>query len=143
MSEKTINMTDITEIIFANRNKDYGAYVLRKAYNRYVTWSVVAGCLFFILATSGPLIYKSLKPKAVVQKRKVVTLDYTQLSEPPSIDKAPPPPVVEAPPFKCVLISFFAGCKPDEQVKDEVVPTVEGLKKVDPGAKTQEGQEAE
>jgi len=32
MNDKAINMTDITEIIFANKNKDYGAYVLRRAY---------------------------------------------------------------------------------------------------------------
>ena len=31
MNDKAINMTDITEIIFANKNKDYGAYVLRKS----------------------------------------------------------------------------------------------------------------
>jgi protein TonB len=141
MNDKTINMTDITEIIFANKNKEYGAYVLRKAYSKYVTWSVIAGCTFFILATAGPLIYKSIKPKEVEQKRRVITLDYTQLSEPPSIDKAPPPPTVEAPPLKSTIQFLPPVVKPDEQVKDEVVPTVEELKKVDPGAKTQEGQE--
>lgn len=141
MNEKAINVSDITEIIFANKNKDYGAYVLRRAYNKYVSWSVIVACVFFILATTGPVIYKSLKPKEVVQQRKVITLDYTQLSEPPSIDKAPPPPTVEAPPLKSTIQFLPPVVKPDEQVKDEVVPTVEELKKVDPGAKTQEGQE--
>jgi hypothetical protein len=31
--------------------------------------------------------------------------------------------------------------KPDEEVTEEYIPTVDELQKVDPGAKTQEGQE--
>ncbi|MDR3610222.1 MAG: TonB family protein [Ignavibacteriaceae bacterium] len=141
MNDKALNMTDITDIIFANKNKDYGAYVLRKSYNRYVTWSVIIGSLFFVLSISGPVIYKSMKAKDVVQKKRVITLDISQLSEPPSIDKATPPPTVEAPPLKTTIQFLPPVVRPDEQVKDEVVPTVDELKKVDPGAKTQVGQE--
>jgi protein TonB len=140
MNDKALNITDITDIIFTNKNKDYGAYVLRKSYNKYVTWSVIAGSLFFILATAGPVIYKSLKPKEVIKPKRIISIDISQLSEPPSIDKAPPPPTVEAPPLKSTIQFLPPVVKPDEQVKDEVVPTVEELKKVDPGAKTQEGQ---
>ena len=142
MSEKTLNMMDITDIIFANKNKEYGAYVLRKLYNKYVTLSTVVGTIFFVLCLTGPMIVKSLSPKETIAKKKTITLDYTQLSEPPSLDKAAPPPTVEAPPPLKSTIAFLPPVvKPDEQVSTDVVPTVEDLKKVDPGAKTQEGQE--
>jgi len=142
MSEKTVNMTDITEIIFANKNKDYGAYVLRTLYNKYVTLSTIIGTVVFVLALTGPMIVKSLRPKEAVVKKKVITLDYTQLSEPPSLDKAAPPPTLDVPPPLKSTIAFLPPVvKPDEQVSNDVVPTVEDLKKVDPGAKTQEGQE--
>jgi protein TonB len=88
------------------------------------------------------MIYKSLKPAEAVVKKKLITLDYTQLSEPPSLDKATPPPTVDVPPPLKSTIAFLPPVvKPDEQVSNDVVPTVEDLKKVDPGAKTQEGQE--
>jgi protein TonB len=142
MSDKTLNMTDITEIIFANKNKEYGAYVLRTLYNKYVTISTIIGTVVFVLALTGPMIYKSLKPAEAVVKKKLITLDYTQLSEPPSLDKATPPPTVDVPPPLKSTIAFLPPVvKPDEQVSNDVVPTVEDLKKVDPGAKTQEGQE--
>lgn len=142
MSEKTLNMTDITDIIFANKNKEYGAYVLRKLYNKYVTLSTIFGTIFFVLCLTGPMIVKSLSPKETVSKKKVITLDYTQLQEPPSLDKAAPPPTVDVPPPLKSTIAFLPPVvKPDEQVSNDVVPTVEDLKKVDPGAKTQEGQE--
>jgi protein TonB len=142
MSDKTINMTDITEIIFANKNKEYGAYVLRTLYNKFVTLSTIIGIVVFVLALTGPMIIKSLTPKEAIVKKRVITLDYTQLQEPPSLDKAAPLPTVDAPPPLKSTIAFLPPVvKPDEQVSNEVVPTVEDLKKVDPGAKTQEGQE--
>lgn len=142
MSEKAINYTDINEIIFTGRNKDYGAYVLRKNYPRFVTYSVWIAIIVFVLGTAGPMIYKSIMPKEEAPKRRVVQLDYTQLSEPPSIDKKQEIiPQEEIAPLKSTIKFVPPVVKPDEQVKDEYVPTVEELKKVDPGVKTEEGKE--
>lgn len=142
MSDNVFKYVDINEIIFTGKNKEYGAYVLRKNYPKFVTISVWAAIIFFFLATAGPMIYNAVMPAREAPKRRVVELNYTQLSEPPSIDKKQPVEQVEAPPPLKSTIKFVPPVvKPDEQVKEEYVPTVEELKKVDPGAKTEEGRE--
>lgn len=46
------------EIIFSRKNKDYGAYILRKNYKRNVVISVVVTIITFTLAVSAPLFIK-------------------------------------------------------------------------------------
>lgn len=142
MSEKVLKYVDVNEIIFTGKNKEYGAYVLRKNYPRFVTYSVWISIIVFVLGTAGPMIYKAIMPAEEVAKRRVVQLDYTMLSEPPSIDKKQEIiPLEEIAPLKSTIKFVPPVVKPDEQVRDEYVPTVEELKKVDPGVKTEEGKE--
>lgn len=49
------------EIVFENRLKDYGAYALRKMYNKTLTKAVFFSVLFFLTAVSIPLIASYLK----------------------------------------------------------------------------------
>lgn len=142
MSEKALKYVDVNEIIFAGKNQEYGAYVLRKNYPKFVTYSMWIAIIIFVLGTAGPMIYKAIMPKEEVAARRVVQLDYTQLSEPPSIDKKQEIiPQEEIAPLKSTIKFVPPVVKPDEQVRDEYVPTVEELKKVDPGVKTEEGKE--
>ncbi len=90
---------DLTEIVFENRNKDYGAYFLRKKYARYllVSFSVV---LFLILIFAGySIAYKfySFKPvnmpRGVVYEPTFISEEDIQAPELP--EKKPQDPVVE------------------------------------------------
>ena len=66
----------------------------------------------------------------------------TELAAPPSIGEQKKIESVEAPPPLKSTIAFLPPViKPDEQVTDEYIPTVDELKNVDPGSKTQQGQE--
>jgi protein TonB len=131
---------DINELIFEGRNKEYGAYILRKIYNKYLSISTSSASLFFILVISLPLIIAFFTPKEEAVKKKIKVIDYTQLSEPPSIDKKAPPPNVEAPPpLKSTMKFLPPVVKPDDQVVEEELPTQDELKMVDPGTKTLEG----
>jgi protein TonB len=49
MKSETILQSNLLDIIFENRNKDYGAYVLRKQYNHRLTQAMFAmmGCVLF------------------------------------------------------------------------------------------------
>ena len=138
----TITMNyDLNEIIFRNKNRDYGAYNLRKFYKKYLTIALVISIVFFSLLTAGPMIYAKLLPEETHTEivRKVVSI--SNLAPPPSIEnKEEVVEVVQAPPPLKSTIKFLPPVvKPDEQVKEEYIPTVQELHNVDPGTTTQAG----
>lgn len=139
MSKELVHKFDIDEILFAEKNKEYGAYLLRKTYKYYLSIAMWIAIIIVFLATAGPTIYNKLFPEEVIiPTRKKVTI--TQLEQPPSIGEQKEIEQVEAPPPLKSTIKFTPPVvKADELVKDEYIPTVEELKVVDPGLKTQEG----
>jgi periplasmic protein TonB len=56
MDKKKILQTDILDIIFNERNKEYGAYELRKNYQKRARNAVVISFVFALVAVSAPLI---------------------------------------------------------------------------------------
>lgn len=47
---------DIDDIIFQNRNKDYGAFTMRKIYNRNVVIATILSVIVFVLVSALPFI---------------------------------------------------------------------------------------
>lgn len=141
MAEQLTYNLDLDELIFAHKNKEYGAYKLRKAYNKYLAIAMWIAILIVFLVTAGPTIYKTLNPEKVsVNRKKIVSI--TDLAPPPSIGEEQKIEEVNAPPPLKSTIKFTPPVvKPDDQVTEEYVPTVDELKDVDPGARTEEGQE--
>ena len=139
MTEEKKKQTDIEELIFAKKNKEYGAYKLRKAYKTYLALAMWIAIFVVLMVTTGPAVYRMINPETVeVTKKRVVQI--TQLEQPPSIGEQKEIEQVEAPPPLKSTIKFTPPVvKPDEQVKDEYIPTVDELKEVDPGTETQEG----
>ncbi len=130
----------LNEIVFALKNKDYGAYLLRRLYKKHVSISIWVTIIGFTLAVSMPIIIKYLTPQEDMAKRKLRVIDYTQLSEPPSIDKKEEKIEVDAPPPLKSTIKFLPPVvKPDEEVTEEYIPSQDELKEVDPGKLTQQG----
>ncbi len=131
---------NLDDLIFENRNKEYGAYYLRQIYHKHIVKSVITAFIFFVLFVSSPLIYNYIKGK-VDDANKVKVVEYTTLAEPPPIDKnqPPPPPVEPPPPLKSTVKFTPPVIKPDEEVTEEPPPAVEELKEADPGTKTVEG----
>jgi protein TonB len=139
MADQLTPKSDIDELIFANKNKEYGAYKLRKAYKKYLSIAMWIAILFIFLATTGPAIYSMIVPgeDASLKTRKVVI---TELAPPPSIGEQKEVEPLEAPPPLKSTIKFTPPVvKPDEEVKEEYIPTIDELKDVDPGTETEEG----
>ncbi len=133
----------VEDMIFQTRNREYGAYVLRKTYNNRVTRSIIAAVIIFGLGVASPLIVDALSAMAEdseAAKRKITEVD---LLPPPPIDKnePPPPPPVEPPPLKTTIKFLPPVVAPDEEVQEDP-PKQEELEKADPGTKTQEGNDA-
>src|ERR1700692_866503 len=97
MEINKILTADVLDIIFDGRNKDYGAYELRKTYNkRIATALMVTGGLvlalvigYFISNYQG----KGQVAKAVVQDVQLEDIKEEKKNEPP-----PPPPPPKPPP---------------------------------------------
>ncbi|MHC1736717.1 MAG: energy transducer TonB [Ignavibacteriaceae bacterium] len=139
-NELEIFKNSLNEIIFDKKNKEYGAYILRKLYSKHVSISLLIAVIFFVVSTTSPLIIKYFTPKEAPVNRQLRVIDYTQLSEPPSIDKKEVQPQIEAPPPLKSTIKFLPPVvKPDADVTEEYIPSQEELKTVDPGKSTQEG----
>ena len=60
------------DIVFENRNKNYGAYFLRKSYNKNVTRALFFAVLFFMGIISIPLIANYLNPTKYLDKPEII-----------------------------------------------------------------------
>jgi protein TonB len=140
MDVNKILSTDLLDLIFEGRNKEYGAYELRKQYNRRLTKALVItfGGLLLIFLTSFLVNAAKERNKGEVQVQEVQLTDIQQeeKNEPPP----PPPPKPPEPPK--VEMAKFTPPKvvKDEEVKEEEKPPeVEKLEEVKIGAANQEG----
>jgi protein TonB len=134
--------TEWLDVVFAGRNKAYGAYVLRKVGPAMTTKALFIGVALFVVAISTPLIMKFLgNGDKVVETDRFIETEVV-LSEPPPVDEAtpPPPPPVEPPPPRVDQVRIPPPVVVEaSKVQDEEPPTVEELRKADPGPKTIEG----
>jgi protein TonB len=134
---------DLDDLIFQYRNKEYGAYQLRKAYYKRMTRGTILAILLLAFAAALPSIVSFIRDK--VAQDETLNVEVT-LSEPPSVDPKqeppPPPPPVEPPPARPTIAFTIPVVKKDEEVVEEVPPpTVEEMKDVEISTKTQEGSD--
>ncbi len=140
MAEQSIYNLNLDDLVFEQKNKEYGAYTLRKSYKKYLTIAMWIAIFLVLVVTIGPTIYKLINPeKEVVNHARKIVI--TELAPPPSIgEKKEVVPIEAPPPLKSTIKFTPPVIKPDEQVKEEFV-TVDQLKEVDPGVSTEKGVE--
>lgn len=130
----------LNEIIFENRNKAYGAYVLRKDYAENVLKGVFVTLTVVVLAITLPAIMEALSGGKEIHTTPPKKLVYTELTAPPPIDKPkPPPPQIQLPKLQKV-IKFVPPKVVKEQITEEV-PTIEEIKQNETAAEEVEGTE--
>lgn len=62
MAQNFIYQSDIRELVFLHREKEYGAYLLRKAYDKHMALALGLAISFFTTCISIPLIINWLSP---------------------------------------------------------------------------------
>jgi protein TonB len=128
------------DIVFENRNQEYGAYVLRKSYNKNVYVGLIITLLVVLLIIFFPFIVRWLGGSEDALAHTPRKLVYSELSAPPPIDKPkPPPPQIQLPKLQQV-IKFVPPKVVKEQVVEEV-PTIEELKQNEVAAVAVEGSD--
>jgi len=87
----------LEEIVFKNRNKEYGSYQLRKKYQKYMTVAMIIGLVLICVGVGYPLISSYLnKSKMIREKEKSVTAEMLNAPKEELPPPPPPPPPPEA-----------------------------------------------
>jgi len=127
------------DVVFEGRNKEYGAYDLRKLAPKATNIGLVIASIAFVLLLMAPAIARWLGIESESGPVEQIIETEVVLSEPPPVneEEPPPPPPVEPPPPRVDQVRMpEPKVVPAEQVQDEEPPTVEQLKLADPGSKT-------
>jgi periplasmic protein TonB len=140
MHANKISKVDLLDILFAGRNKEYGAYELRKTYNKRISIALIATILTISAAFIGSVIRARLIQKSEISAIHVRDISLTEplkTDEPPP---PPPPPKPKLPPLPRVATIAFTSPK---VVKDEEVlkppPEVKQIEEAKIDVKTVEG----
>jgi protein TonB len=138
MEANKILSADILDLIFEDRNKEYGAYNLRKTYNKRITRALIITASIAALAIGGSLLASNIKGKSDGKvKMQEVTLTEVKQEEKKIIPPPPPPPKVEPP--KVEMKQFTPPViKKDEEV-EKPPPPQEELKEAKIDVVNQEG----
>ena len=122
MDVNKILSADILDIVFDGRNKQYGAYDLRKTYNDRLKKALIltAGFAILIFLTS---VFAGMRKKSSADEIDVID---TQMAEVKKNDAPPPPPPKAPPPPEINQVKFT----PPKIVKDEEVKQDEKIEEI-------------
>ncbi|MFC3561525.1 energy transducer TonB [Pedobacter jamesrossensis] len=138
MSKLDIFRKEWLEVVFADKNKAYGAYQLRKGSAGNTAKALLWGSVVFLVMFFAPKIYSLIKG-AIPEDEQLKAQEVVLAPPPPVNPDTPPPPPVEPPPPKVDQVKMPPPIvKPDIEVNEEP-PTVEKLKEADPGQKDIKG----
>lgn len=144
MDINKIATADILDIVFEGRNKEYGAYQLRKTYNQRIQRALIAMAALVVLLGGGGYFLNSSGPKKTDIVVQDVNLEAMKQEEKKPEPPPPPPPPKQEPPK--VEITKFTPPKivKDEEVKpEEEIKEVEKLEDTKIGTINQEGTKDE
>jgi protein TonB len=137
---------DMLDIIFANRNKAYGAYKLRREYPKYLTRAFLLAIGLVVVVFAAPIIMQAVGD--LIPKEKPVDV-VAELGPPPDIDPnnppppPPPPPPTPPPPTRSTVKFVPPVIKKDEEVQEEEQKAVDEIldKKEDIGTEDKKGND--
>ncbi|MER3470537.1 MAG: energy transducer TonB [Chitinophagaceae bacterium] len=140
MEANKILSADILDLVFEGRNKDYGAYELRKKYNERILRAllITAGLALAIFLIS--FLSDTLAPKkAAVEVKDVVLKDIKQEEKKPEPPPPPPPPKQEPPKVEMTKFTPPQIVKDNEVKKEDLPPPVEKVQDTKIAVVNQEG----
>lgn len=140
MEANKILSADVLDLVFEGRNKDYGAYDLRKTYNRRITRALIITASVAVIALGGSLLASAMKGKEDKKvKMSEMTIQDVKQEEKKEPPPPPPPPPPKQEPPKVEMKQFTPPViKKDEEV-EKPPPPQEELKEAKIDVVNQEG----
>jgi len=142
MEVNKILSADVLDIIFEGRNKDYGAYQLRKTYNKRLVTSLMIVAALCVLLFVGYIVSNMLGNDDNAKNVVVQDVQLEEIKQEDKKEEPPPPPPPKPPEPPKVEMAKFTPPKivKDEEVKpEEKPPEVEKLEETKIGNINQEG----
>jgi protein TonB len=119
MVKERVKAPAFDDIVFEDRNKEYGAYKLRSKYNRTVLISLIIGILILATAVITPYLNAKALDKRNKKTERTVELKMENLDTP--ADVAPPPPPPPPPPADVVQQAKYVPPVVVDTIKPEEV----------------------
>jgi len=144
MATEKIKAPAFDDIVFESRNREYGAYRLRKRYSRNVGISILVGTIIIATAIITPYLNAKAADNASKRAERQVEIKMENLDQPNETVAPPPPP--PPPPADVIQQARYVppvvvdSVKPEEdiqlmtadeaqiEVQDQVVELVEEVK---------------
>lgn len=141
MEANKILKSDILDLVFENRNKDYGAYELRRSYNKRITIALVVTAAVLLTIFLASFLANQLESDkdATLEVKDVELVNIPEEEEKP--EPPPPPPPKQEPPPKVEMTKFTPPVivKDEEVKKEDIPPEVEKLEETKIDIVSQEG----
>lgn len=122
------NLETLEDIVFQNRNKSYGAYILRADYQNVIKKALIIGIGIFCLAILTPMLWAKVDRDSKTE----VIADVLVMQQPPKdevkpIENVTPPPPVEPEPQAKSQIRFTEPEIVDDSKATELPPDQDAL----------------
>lgn len=127
MEANKILKADILDILFDGKNKEYGAYELRKTYNgRIIKAMLFTGALLLLVFLGSVFANFASTSKDEINVIDTQMADIKKDEPPPVVPPPPPPPPKPPPPPEINQVKFT----PPKIVKDELVKPEEKIEEI-------------
>ncbi len=132
MAKERISIPAFDDIVFTNRNKEYGAYNIRRKYSRTMMVSLTIGLIFMLAAVITPHVMAKVREghKKRTEREVIATMENLQTPDELKVEVPEEPQAPqEQQQVKYVAPEVVDTVKPEDQVKimvaEEVVETVQ------------------
>ncbi len=127
------------ELVFENRNKEYGAYDIRKWYELRLNRAFIFSTVGFVLLILSPFLLQLFEGSNNKEAKTKTEVTVT-LAPPPPIDETPPPPPPPPPQPMKEIVKFVPPVVRENAPEEETPPIQEELKETTVGTVNQEGE---
>jgi len=114
---------DVLDIIFEGRNKEYGAYELRKSYRRRLLISITVMLTVMLLLYAGYVLANRGDKGQIAKSFEIPDNELKLIDQEKPVEPPPPPPIKQTPPPQVEMKQFTPPrIVHDEEVKPEEAP---------------------
>ncbi|MEI8047788.1 MAG: energy transducer TonB [Bacteroidota bacterium] len=119
MTNQKVYTAPMDEIVFEHRNKTYGAYILRKLYNKHITRALLLAVIILLAGLAYPLAASYYAKARAGYIEKAASAEFLDMDKPK--EEAPPPPPPPPPPPAALeqKVKFVAPVVTTEEVVED------------------------
>ena len=118
MAKEREYVESLEDMVFKGRNREYGAYVLRKKYKKYMTISMLIALVILIGGVAYPVIASYISKNKIIKEDKSVE---TEILNAPKEDLPPPPPPPPPPEAMAEKVKFTVPKVVEDTVESGLV----------------------